>query len=137
MVELSPSSELSPEQVVQFQITALQHNDDPKPDSGIERTFRFASPSNKEITGPLEHFVQIVRAPAYLPLINSLSSSVVGVVLTEEHAEVAVEVVGSGGQKFRYLFVLTKQSDGALAGCWMTDSVIPVETDKSSPGETI
>ena len=137
VIELSPKPELTPEQVVQFQISALQHNDDPQPDSGIERTFRFASPSNKEITGPLEHFIQIVRAPAYLPLINSLSSKIVGVVMGDEHSEVAVEIQSSDGQQFRYLFVLTKQSSGDLAGCWMTDSVVPVKTDKSSQGETI
>jgi hypothetical protein len=54
VADLTPRPELSPEQVVQYQAEALQHNDEPKTDAGIERAFRFASPSNKQMTGPLE-----------------------------------------------------------------------------------
>ena len=52
LADLVPRPELSPQQVVQYQVDALQQNDDPKSDAGIERAFRFASPSNKQVTGP-------------------------------------------------------------------------------------
>src|SRR3984957_18998229 len=78
VADLKPKPELSPEQVVQYQAEALQHNDEPKPDAGIERAFRFASPSNKQVTGPVENFARIVKSPAYAPLLNNESSSIVG-----------------------------------------------------------
>jgi hypothetical protein len=78
VADLMPRPELSPEQVVQYQIEALQHNDEPKLDTGIERAFRFASPSNKQMTGPLEKFIRIVKSPVYSPMVNSVSSSIVG-----------------------------------------------------------
>ena len=78
LADLTPSPEISPEQVVQFQVNALQHNDDPQTDAGIERAFRFASPSNKTAIGPLEKFARIVKSAAYSPMLNNVSSSIVG-----------------------------------------------------------
>ena len=40
-----PSPALAPERVVAIQLDALQHNDTPSPDFGIETTFAFASPA--------------------------------------------------------------------------------------------
>ena len=37
-------------------------------------TFNFASPANKRITGPLEHFKLSVRNPIYGPMIDYLSA---------------------------------------------------------------
>jgi hypothetical protein len=135
--ELHPESGLSPERVVEYQVTALQHNDDPYPDAGIERTFRFASPSNKKFTGPLEHFVSIVRSPAYLPMINSLASSVTGSQIAGDHAKVEIRITPAKGHALTYLFVLSRQHDGDFANCWMTDSVVPVQEGESVSDEAI
>ena len=59
-----PKPELTPEQVVEIQVEALRKNDVPTPDAGIATTFRFASPGNRKVTGPLERFAPIVKAPA-------------------------------------------------------------------------
>src|SRR6516165_8494018 len=88
--ELNPDPKLSPEEVVQYQLRALQRNDDPHPDAGIERTFRFASPSNKSVTGPLEHFVSIVKSVAYFPMVNNLASRVVGSRIEGDNAQVVI-----------------------------------------------
>ena len=101
---------MTPEQVVQFQVTALQHNDDPQTDAGIERAFRFASPSNKTSTGPLEKFAQIVKSPAYSPMLNNVSSSIVGSDVEGDKAKVAVKVFGATGRPVTYIFVLSKQT---------------------------
>ena len=135
--ELNPEPKLSPEEVVQYQVSALQHNDDPHPDAGIERTFRFASPSNKSQTGPLEHFVSIVKSVAYLPMINNLASSVVGSRIAGDHARVVIRITAEKGPDLSYLFVLTKQHDGALDNCWMTDSVVPIPQDETLSDEAI
>ena len=130
---------MTPEQVVQFQVTALQHNDDPQTDAGIERVFRFASPSNKTSTGPLEKFAQIVKSPAYSPMLNNVSSSIVGSDVEGDKAKVAVKVFGATGRPVTYIFVLSKQRDGEFSNCWMTDAVMPLDggEDSSDQGLTI
>ena len=137
--ELTPRPELTPQQVVQYQVTALQHNDDPKSDAGIERAFRFASPSNQQATGPLEKFMQIVKGPAYAPMLNSISSSIVGSEESDHQAKIAVKVVAADGRQVTYVFVLSKQNEGEFTNCWMTDAVAPLKDreDGSDQGVTI
>ena len=135
--ELNPEPKLSPEEVVQYQVRALQHNDDPHPDAGIERTFRFASPSNKSQTGPLEHFVSIVKSVAYLPMVNNLASRVVASRIESDHAKVVIRITPEKGPDLSYLFVLTQQHDGEFDNCWMTDSVLPIPQDESLSEDSI
>jgi len=135
--ELTPVPGLSPEQVVQYQVGALQHNDDFRADAGIERTFRFASPSNKNVTGPLEHFVSILKAPAYLPMINNLGSSVTGSRIEGDRAKVAIRITPAKGPAITYLFVLTRQHVGDFENCWLTDAVMPMQEGKSLSDEAI
>ncbi len=71
--QTEPDPSLSPQDVVSIQIEALQHNDTPYEDRGIEVTFNFASPTNKRMTGPLERFKVMVRNPVYGPMIVSVS----------------------------------------------------------------
>lgn len=133
--ELTPGPALGPAQVVEYQVNALQHNDDPHADAGIERTFRFASPSNKSFTGPLEHFVSILKSPAYLPMINNLASSVTESQIEGDLATVAIRITPAEGPQQTYLFVLSKQHDGDFDNCWMTDSVVPMQEGESLSDE--
>ncbi len=137
--ELTPRPELTPEQVVQYQISALQHDDEPAHDAGIERAFRFASPKNKQNTGPLARFAQIIKGPDYFPMLHSLSSTVVGSSASEGTAAVYVRIVTPSGRRMAYVFILSKQIEGEYANCWMTDSVAPVDLgeDPSGPAVTI
>ena len=137
VAELTPEPTLSPKQVVEYQVSALQHNDDPHANAGIERAFRFASPANKNVTGPLEHFVSVVKSPAYLPMINNLASSVTGTQIEGDHARVAIRITPATGRALTYLFVLTRQHDNDFNNCWMTDSVVPIEEDGSQSDEAI
>jgi hypothetical protein len=135
--ELTPEPKLSPEQVVAYQVGALQHNDDPRSDAGIERVFRFASPSNREVTGPLKKFVSIVKSPAYSPMVNNLASSIVGSRIEGDHAKVAIKVTPENGPQLTYLFVLTKQHEGQFSDCWMTDSVVPMREGENLSDDAI
>jgi hypothetical protein len=139
LAELMPRPELSPEDVVQYQVAALQQNDDPKYDAGIERAFRFASPSNKQVTGPLEHFVQIVKSPPYASLLNNRSSAIVGSEKKDDQAKIAVKIVAVDGRQVTYLFILSKQNEGDFHDCWMTDGVAPLKDaeDGADQGVTI
>ena len=139
LADLVPRPELSPQQVVQYQVAALQQNDDPKSDAGIERAFRFASPSNKQVTGPLEKFVQIVKSPAYSSLLYNRSSAIVGSEVNGGQAKVAVKIVAADGREVTYVFALSKQNGGHFNDCWMTDAVAPLKgaEDGSDQGVTI
>jgi hypothetical protein len=129
--DLQPSPSLTPQEVVQVQIDALRRNDVPNPDAGIERSFRFASPSNRQVTGPLAHFIAIVRSPPYSPLLNSISATVSEFQVEGDEAKVLVQIVSASGQEVYYLFLLSKQQDGECKGCWMTDAVLRLERDNT------
>jgi hypothetical protein len=135
--DLTPRPELTPEQIVQYQVAALQHNDDPKSDAGIERAFRFASPSNKQVTGPLANFVRIVKSPVYAPMLNSLSSLIVGSELKDDQAKIAVKIVAADGRQVTYVFILSKQNEGEFDNCWMTDGVAPLQDGEDSSGQSV
>ena len=137
VADLTPRPELSPEQVVRYQADALQHNDEPKMDAGIERAFRFASPSNKAMTGPLEKFIRIVKGPAYSSMLNSVSSSIVGSEVKDDQARFAVHFVTADGRQVTYIFVLSKQNEGEFNNCWMTDGVAPLEQGEDGPDQGV
>ncbi len=132
--DLAPTPALSPSDVVRYQLDALQHNDEPAPDAGIAKVFRFASPANKEVTGPLDHFAQIVRSPAYAVLLNARSSVIASTRIDANRAEVTVKVISNSGMESSFAFILSKQTEGDLRGCWMTDSVLQVGPEQPADG---
>jgi len=93
--------------------------------------------SNKVSTGPLEKFAHIVKSAAYAPLLNSIASSIIGLDLEDGQARVAVKVFAASGRRLTYVFVLSKQSAGEFANCWMTDAVLPVGLGEDSPDHDI
>jgi hypothetical protein len=131
--EMMPSPALSPEQVVKFQLDSLRRNDEPAPNAGIERSFRFASPSNKDFTGPLEHFAGIVRSPAYAPLLYSLAAAVTQAEVGEGQARIFVSVTSASGTEFSFLFLLSRQKEGEYRDCWMTDGVVRIGDEDGRP----
>jgi hypothetical protein len=128
-LDLSPNPNLSPQQVVEFQLDALRHNDEPTTDAGIERSFRFASPSNRLVTGPLSHFSEIVHSAAYSALLGSQGSEVRGVIMQGDEAKVYVTVTSANGSQLNFLFMLSRQGQGNYRDCWMTDSVLKVPSE--------
>jgi hypothetical protein len=120
-----PRKEYTPQQVVQVVMDALQNNDDK--DSGIATCFNFASPGNKKLTGPLEHFIPMVKTAAYQPMLNFKSVDYDEAKIEDDHAEQLVTVTTSKGDIAMYVFQLSKQKDGDSKDCWMTDGVIRVQ----------
>jgi hypothetical protein len=139
-----PSPSLTPVQVVNGQLSALQRGD-------VQTCFNFASPNNKRATGPWQRFEMMVRqTPAYAPLVGCDRYEVVGAVPTGAAtyrcrvrvwpAEgVAVPFatrwpslgVRLDAPVLDYDWELRRQPDpssGAeadVAGCWMVDGVMP------------
>jgi hypothetical protein len=105
--------------------------------SRMGRAFRFASPSNKQVTGPLENFARIVKSPAYSPILNHISSSIIGSEVKDDQAKIAVKVVAADGRQVTYVFMLSKQSEGDLKQCWMTDAVAPLEDGDDGPDQAV
>jgi hypothetical protein len=119
-----PIPELSPDQVVKIQLKALRENDRLGEDSGIEGAYNFASPANREFTGPLERFARMVRNPLYSPMLNHKSARFEPVRIFGDQAEQRVTLIDANGQEAVYLFQLSRQFDNGYMGCWMTDGVI-------------
>ena len=121
--QTDPDPSLSPRDVVRIQIEALQHNDTPYQDRGIEVTFNFASPTNKRMTGPLERFKAMVRNPVYRPMIDHRSAEYENVRVEGDFAQVDVILQSKDGRYLGYRFELSRQHDNQYAGSWMTDAV--------------
>ena len=128
LAQFEPKADLSPEQVVKIQVEALQNNDDM--DRGIEITFKFASPANKQLTGPLYRFKQLVKNPLYRPMLNHKLAEYAPIQVSGDVATQRVTIIERNGQATVYLFSLSKQNTPGCEGCWMTDSVSVVPTRK-------
>lgn len=120
-----PDPGLAPGRVVEIQLNALQHNDEPRHDAGIVRTWAFAHPANKIITGPLERFKAMIKGPGYRMLVNHREHAIARIVLTEEYALFAVRIVPASGAQVFYQWKLEKVHSGPFSGAWMTVAVSP------------
>ncbi len=130
-----PSVELAPEDVVKIVIEALARNDEPHVDAGIETTFNFAAPSNKVITGPLDRFIRMVKAPPYGIMVDHADSEFSEVVLTGDKAYQMVRLTAADGRIEVFAFRLGRQPEGDFMNMWMTEAVWPVATE-TSPGQS-
>ena len=115
-----PRPGLLPGEVVWIQLEALRHNDDE--DRGIEVAFRFASPANREQTGPLPRFVRMIRQGPYALMLDFREASYGRVEVREDVARQRVTLTRARS-RVSYWFYLSRQSKAPFAGCWMTDAV--------------
>lgn len=119
-----PSPALAPQEVVTIVLDALRNNDLPTKDRGIAVTFDFASPANREATGPLDRFAALVKNPFYRPMLNHQRAERGEMAMLGDEARQRVTLVGARGERVTYTFILTRQSEGPYRGCWMTDGVV-------------
>ncbi len=126
-----PTPNLTPRQVVEAQLAAMQHNDEPEPDAGIRTAFRFASPSNRETTGPVERFIEMVKQPGYDALLNHRQSSLSPTTQKGDQARIKVHLIDAKGKESAFVWILSKQTVSPYKGCWMTDSVFRVDIGDS------
>ncbi len=124
---LHPRPAYLPQEVVRLQIEALGDNDLPYPDAGIEITFRFASPSNKKVTGPLRQFIEMVHNPAYRPMLNHRGARYGKLRQDGRQAVQTVVLIAKEGGRVGYRFELSRQTGAPFKDCWMTDSVMRFE----------
>lgn len=119
--EARPAPELAPDEVVRTQMRAFQLNNEDN--DGIRIAFRFASPVNRQSTGPLPRFIQLMRQPAYRPMLNSRSLTVSAPDTEGVVSRVRVDLQGPDGGAAAYFFYLRRQSTPDCRGCWLTEGV--------------
>ena len=129
-----PQANLLPEEVISIQLTALQNNNHPYKNAGIEQTWEFAHPSNKQYTGPLSNFMKMMHSDSYSIMINHKKHNIN---LVEQGVSISfflVELVDKTDNKFRLQWIVEKVLlEGELKNCWMTISVSqPVLITKSA-----
>lgn len=120
-----PHPGLAPQAVVEIQLRALQRNDDPVPDAGIARTWAFAHPDNKRMTGPLHRFTAMLKGPQYGMLLNHRAYRVEPVYRTAGLAVFRVRVVSADGTPVSLEWRVALVREGPYAGAWMTVGVSP------------
>ena len=118
-----PGPDYGPADVVRIQVQALANNDTPYRNAGIEVAFRFASPANKRVTGPLRRFIRLLYDPTYRPFLNHKVAHFGQVDIQGSEATQTVILTAVNGQRVGYVFRLSKQRGAPCEACWMTDGV--------------
>jgi hypothetical protein len=119
-----PDPSLDPNDVVRIQLESFQYNDVPEQDSGIRRAFEFASPENREYTGPVDDFIELLHEPRYRDLLNFQRVEYGPVDSVEDTAVQPVMIVNQDGDPVVYMFALSRQTEPPYEDCWMTDGVM-------------
>jgi hypothetical protein len=121
---LQPEPSLGPQKVVDIQMKAMQQNNYPYDNHGIEIAFRFASPANRENTGPLKRFTEMVNNEIYRSLLNAQQYGLDAVEVEGDIAVQKVTLIDQKDQPVVYYFQLSRQKEGNFKDCWLTDSVV-------------
>ncbi len=121
---VEPSSKIEPYQVIKIQLNSLMKNDNPRKDSGIEQTWNFAHPNNKQYTGPLEKFKTLLKGNSYSMLLNHSEHVIKQVYISEDVATFEVMVLDIDKNYYKFKWQVEKyQKDGPLKDCWLTTAV--------------
>lgn len=127
---VGPSPALNPTEVIAAQLTALRNNGEDN--AGIARAFRFASPGNRRMTGPLPRFAMMIKAQ--FPEMLTFERMAFGPLRV--HGERALQVVilvQPDASLHAYRYLLSRVTTDDCDGCWMIDGVVPLSRDANAP----
>jgi hypothetical protein len=127
---LRPSKALTPRDVIQIQLKALQEND--QTDSGIITVFNFSSPISRAKLGSINHFRLMVRDPTYNAMINFKSYKTGHLIVTDRSAYQIVVLNEDTGEQTAYMFMLEQQKKGTYKDCWMTVGVVRLDNSRET-----
>ena len=105
---LKPQADLRPEEVISIQLVALQNNNNPYKNAGIEQTWEFAHPLNRQYTGPLSNFIKMMYSDSYSIMINHKKHNIN---LVKQWANISlflVELVDKTDNKFKFQWIVEK-----------------------------
>ena len=121
---LKPPSDIKPSEVIKIQLIGLQKNNQGYKDSGIEQTWNFAHPNNKQVTGPLDNFKRMIKSQSYQMMINHLSHTITKLESTDKWAQFEVIILDKEKIYHKFNWQVEKYlSDGPLKDCWLTTMV--------------
>ena len=121
---IKPNISLKPIEVLNIQLDSLQRNNIPFNDAGIEQVWEFAHPNNKQTTGPLEKFKQMIYSENYKILISHIKSEVTIISESENKNVYKVSILTKDKKKYYYMWQIEKvKEEGSLINCWMTTMV--------------
>jgi hypothetical protein len=141
---VQPSPSLSPRGAVETQLTELARNDTPRRDHGLEVTYLFAHGTGGfgmsryfGFSADLYHFGhfalkfrthrrQLLDHAGFEVLRESAEGSG-GAVSGRVDVDVAVQPRGGGAPRRWRFAQLRAEGLGRTAGCWLTDSVMPLD----------
>ncbi|MCE2516640.1 MAG: DUF4864 domain-containing protein [Alphaproteobacteria bacterium] len=118
-----PNPSISAAEVVAIQLDALMRNDSPDADDGIRQTWAFAHPDNRKVTGPLGRFIEMMKTPAYEPLLNHRRHTITEQNRAREWVQFKVLMEDRGGRVLAFAWVVKKVKSGEYKDCWMTSAV--------------
>ena len=119
-----PNIKIDPYEVVKIQLTSLMNNDKPNVDDGIRQTWEFAHPSNKQYTGPLSKFINLLKSDSYKMLLNHLDNEIIQVFKSDNSYGFEVRILGKDKNYYKFQWIVTMYSgEGPLKDCWLTTSV--------------
>ena len=121
---IKPSIEIEPAKVVNIQLSGLMKNDNPSKNHGIKQTWEFAHPANKQYTGPLPKFINLLQSESYKMLLNHLDNEITEVFKSINRYGFEVTILALDKKYYKFQWVVEKYyEDGPLKDCWLTTSV--------------
>ena len=130
---LKPNSNIKPSEVVKIQLLGLQNNNEIFNDSGIEQTWNFAHPMNKQATGPLDRFKEMLKSNNYQMMINHISHTITQVRSGDDWVQFEVIILDKEKIYHKFNWQVEKFiEDGPLKDCWLTTMVSSPEPLGSS-----
>ena len=121
---IKPDPTISAKDVISIQLKALQKNNSPFENAGIEQTWEFAHPNNRKVTGPLNNFIRMIKNPSYSMMIDHLEHNIIPVEEKETNSYYFVELTDVNGKKYGFEWTVEKVSEnGEFKDCWMTVGV--------------
>jgi len=130
---VKPNSTILPEEVILLQLKALQKNNIPFKDAGIEQAWEFAHPHNRKFTGPLSNFISMMHNPSYAIILDHMEHNIIKIGNNDLQTFFFVELINYQGTKVGFKWILEKVlEEGKYKNCWMTTSVSnPIQLSKS------
>ena len=121
---VSPSPNLDPQTVVRLLLSALQHNNEPRPNAGVEFTLQFSDERFHSKIGGFSGLTNALSA-SLRPLLDHQEALVEPTQRGSNQTELLVVLVGPNGQARGFVFELTR----SIRGVWKTSSIRPFHSN--------
>ncbi|GLC47086.1 hypothetical protein PLESTF_001446100 [Pleodorina starrii] len=117
-----PSPELSPEQIVQAQLAALQRKD-------LSAAWKFVSPGSQKIYGGEHKYSERMSTNRrFRGMLGHIAATSVRRCMARPNTYMEiVSITSASGTRFVFCYILSQQTEGPSAGCWSVDIVKVVD----------